>query len=147
LIVPPYDWTFRVFYHLTLPNVNDTNFHSKQKSAVKALFAACLIAVLTGAEAVAAVHRALASGLEGNTGLRTALSTRRLKHRAVASPLLFLRGTALGTPFGDVLEALLLVELLFGSGEYKFTTAIRTRQRSVFKHFFSFFVSMVSKTR
>jgi hypothetical protein len=120
--------------------------HQRTKKAPSALFfLLLLIAVFPGTEAIAAVHRTLACRLEGNLGLRSAFGAGGFKHRAVAPSLLLLRGTALGTSFWDILEALFLVEFLFGSGKDELTPTIRTRQRFVLKHFFSFLFSMVYK--
>ena len=98
-----------------------------------------LITIFPRTEAVAAIHRTLASGLERNTRLRSAFRTRCFKHRAVASALLFLGRTALRASLGDILEALFLVEFLLGSGKDELTPTIRTLQRFVLKHFLSFF--------
>jgi len=97
------------------------------------------ITVFSRTEAVAAVHRTLTSGLERNPGLGTALGTRSFVHRAIATSLLLLRGTAFGASLGDILEALFLVEFLLGSGKDELTPTIRTLQRFVLKHFLSFF--------
>ena len=99
-------------------------------------------------EAVATVHRLVAARIEWNFGNVPAVAARRLEHfartsaaafahahaAAVLRAHCFARRAAIRTTVGLVLEAFLLVELLFTGAKYELAAAIHTVQHFIYVH-------------
>lgn len=88
-------------------------------------------------EAVAAVHGTVAAGLEGDLGGSAAVVANHVVHGAIGAVLaagLATAGPASGAAAGLVLEALVGVELLLGSGENELAAAVPAGQSLVFEH-------------
>ena len=99
-----------------------------------------LIAILTNlVVALRAVNRTITAGLEGNLGGTAALCAGYVEHLALATGLSVVivvaaSCTASGATAGLVLEALVSIELLLGSGENEFCAALTAYQSLVFEH-------------
>jgi hypothetical protein len=91
-----------------------------------------------GLEARAAVHGTISAGLEGNlSGLAAAIAD-HVKHLTLAATIAAVlgttRSTARGATTGLILEALISIELLLGSGEHELSAALTAYQSLVFEH-------------
>ena len=99
-----------------------------------------LITALTvGFEALTAVDRTVSAGLEGNLSGTAAAIADHVIHLtlaavAVATVLLTAGGTAGRAAAGLILEALVGVELLLGSGEHELVATLAANQSLVFVH-------------
>ena len=96
------------------------------------------IALALAVEAVAAIYRTVSAGLEGNLGGDAAAVAYHFVHLTLATVTTAAGRAALGTAAGAtarlVLEALLGVELLLGSGEHEFGATLAASQYLVFIH-------------
>jgi hypothetical protein len=102
----------------------------------------------TRLEAIAAVHRLIAAGLERNLGNAAALAARGLEHLTALSAAaahaaaaagtrthLLARAAAIGATVRFVLEAFAGIELLFTGGERELPSAVHTIQHFINVHF------------
>ena len=91
-----------------------------------------------GVEAVTAIHRTIATGLERDLGGTAAAIADHVVHLALAVAGLATSGTARGAAGGAaaglVLEALVGIELLLRRGENEFLAALTANQSLVFEH-------------
>jgi len=100
-------------------------------------------------ETIATVHRFVTARIERNLGNIAAVAARCLKHFARTPAAAFThthassavlrahrlaRGPAIGATVGLVLEAFLLVELLFTRAKYELAAAIDTVQHFIYVH-------------
>jgi hypothetical protein len=98
-------------------------------------------------EAVAAVYRLIAAGIERNFGYAAALTARRREHlaRTAAAALApaaaliarahgLTRLTAIRTAVGLILKPFLLVKTLFAGAEDELTSAVDTVEHFIYVH-------------
>ena len=93
-----------------------------------------LVAGVLLAEAIAAVDRTIATGLEGHLGGDAAAIANHVIHLALAAVVVPAVGTAAGATARLVLEAFFSVELLFRSGEGEFGAAFAASKGFVGVH-------------
>ena len=98
----------------------------------------CALLVAHRGEALAAIHRAILPGLEGNLGLSTAVRAHGVVHHAGSTvvPRGLVLLTALTATSRLVLKALFRVEFLLTGGKHEFVTAVTAHQRLVLIHCF-----------
>ena len=90
-------------------------------------------------EASAAVDRTVSAGLEGNLGVAAAAIADNVKHLTLGAVyvlvvLLTTSRAASGATAGLILEALVSIELLLGSGENELSVALTASQSLVLEH-------------
>ena len=89
-------------------------------------------------EAGAAVNRTITAGLERNLGVLAAAVANHIIHLTLATVgaaiCLTTGSTACRATAGLVLETLVSIELLLGSGENEFCAALTANQSLVFEH-------------
>ena len=100
---------------------------------------AILVAALTLClEAGAAVNRTITAGLERNLGVLATAIADYIVHLTLATIVAAVLGAtgcaACGATAGLILEALISIELLLGSGENEFCVALTANQSLVFEH-------------
>ena len=102
------------------------------------IFALLIAAGLLSLEASAAIYRTISAGLEGNLSGLTAAVADHIIHLTIAGAGSAVLGATLraagGAAAGLVLETLVSIELLLGSGEYEFVAALTAGQSLVFEH-------------
>ena len=88
--------------------------------------------------AIAAVYRTISAGLERNLGGLSAAIADHIVHNALSIAVLAIGSTAGSTASraaaGLILEALVSIELLFGSGENELVAALTAGQSLVLIH-------------
>ena len=115
------------------------NAEKKNLREIPEVFLLILVAALTlRLKACAAVNRTVTAGLEGNlSGLATTIADNVI-HLTLATVgatiLLATSCTACRATAGLILEALVSVELLLGSGEHELIAALTAYQSLVFEH-------------
>ena len=94
-----------------------------------------LLLFFDSCEALAAVYRSVAGGLERNLSFLAASSANGGEHLTLSLGCVLACITACLASLGLVLEALLCVEFLLACGEYELVAALFARQCLVLKHF------------
>ena len=94
-----------------------------------------LLLFFDSCEALAAVYRSVAGGLERNLSFLAASSANGGEHLTLSLACALACVTACLASLGLVLEALLCVEFLLACGEYELVAALFARQCLVLKHF------------
>ena len=94
-----------------------------------------LFRVFSLGETIAAVYRAIFSGLEGNLAFCTAFCANCIIEGLCASGSSLACVAASFASLGLILEALFSIEFLLTGGEHKFITAVFVCECLVFVHF------------
>lgn len=104
----------------------------------KTLSLSLITALTLRLEACTAIYRAISTGLERNLSGLSATIADHVIHLTLATIgatiLLTTRRTASGATTGLILETLVSIELLLGSGENKFCAALTANQSLVLEH-------------
>ena len=95
-----------------------------------------LLLVLHCCEALAAIYRSVACGLERNFSFLTAVSANCCEHFSLLAISIFSLVAASLASLGFILETLFCIELLFTCCEYEIFSAFLALQCLVFVHLF-----------